>query len=141
MLAHMAKLRQLVVQIVIGTMAIGGVTCLCPAAAEAHVAPAAADAHHHHDRAAVEDGEAANQADCGHEDCEAGCERGSAVSSKESVGAGAKPGFEPHHISIPPAVIPVLAPAAGAVFSLNSLALRTPLRQDTPVRRCDRQLD
>ena len=138
-LAHMFDVRQLVVQVAIGAMGLGGVACFCPAAAEAHVTSAMADAHHH--RGSTPADGAANQADCGHEDCEAGCERGSAVAFKGSGGPGGKPAFQLDHAGVLPPDLPALAPASGAVVSPDSARLRIPLPQETPVQRFDRLLD
>lgn len=140
MVHHMAKLQQLLVQMVIGTMAFGGVACLCPALADAAVVSSPAHSHHSQHVTLSTDG-TASQVDCGHEDCEAGCERESAVASKVFGGASGKSLSQLDYTSISPPAIPIIAPSPGEVASTSSAGLRIPLPQETPVQRFDRLLD
>ncbi len=140
----MAKLQQLLLQLVIGTMAFGGVACLCQAATVAQAAPA--DGHAHHQHGTVLPDGTTQQPDCGHEDCETDCERGSAVASSAvaSKGSGSPVGktvLQLDDVAIPPRGFFVFAPPPVQVVSTSSYRLRVPLPQKTPVQRCDRLLD
>ena len=135
----MLSLQQLLVQLVIGTMAFGGVACLCPVAAEATAAPSAVHSHHQHDSPSADGG--TQQADCGHDDCEEACERSVAVASKVPGGTSGKTPFQPDHTGILPQGIPVLAPAVHDVVQISAPRQRIALAQESPVQRYDRLLD
>ena len=140
MVHYMAKLQQLLVQMVIGTMAFGGVACLCPASADATVASSPVLSHHSQHVTPSTDG-TTSQVDCGHEDCEAGCERDSALASKVSGVASGKTLFQLDYTSILPPATLIIAPARGKVVSTSSSRLRIPVPQQTPIQRFDRLLD
>lgn len=140
MVHHMAKLQQLLVQMVIGTMAFGGVACLCPAWADATVVSSPVLSHHSQHVTPSTDG-TTSQVDCGHEDCETGCERDSAVASNVSGVVSGKTLFQLDYTSILPPEIPTIAPARGEAVSTSSSRLRISLPLQTPVHRFDRLLD
>lgn len=135
----MSSLQQLLVQLVIATMAVGGVACLCPVAADATAAPSAVHSHHQNGSPSA-DG-MTQQADCGHDDCEEGCERSVAVASKVPGGTSGKTTFQPDHIGILPQGMPVLAPAVHDVVQISAPRHRIALAQESPVQRYDRLLD
>lgn len=135
----MSSLQQLLLQLVIGTMAIGGVACLCPVAAEATAAPSAIHSHHQHSSSSA-DG-VTQQADCGHADCEETCERSIAVASKVPGGTSGKIPFQPDHTGILPPGISVLSPSVRKFVQISAPRQRISLPQESPVQRYDRLLD
>lgn len=134
----MVPLQQLLAKAIIATMAFGGVACLCPSAADAEVAPPEAHGHHGHGAASQDDAQAA---DCGHEDCETGCERTSAVPPDAAGSPSGKVLFQLDDVDMLPAGKFALAPPPDGFIRSGSSPHHARLPQETPVQRFDRLLD